>query len=150
MKFLFLLFFISPIYSQTLQLGDEIPKFEYETQREEKKALSEEVKTLVFTSEMEASKIAHSLFEKEGEEYLKKNFVFFLSDIHKMPSLITRFVALPKMKKYNYSIHLIKESGQGDIFPKQKAMLTVLKLKNLKVLSINYAKDEIELRKLIE
>jgi hypothetical protein len=150
MKLLLILILITPIYSEVLKIGNEIPKLEFETQREDKDTLNSDIKYLVFTSEMEASKIAHSLFEKEGDAYLKKYFIFFISDIHKMPSLITKFIALPKMRNYKYTIHLIKEENQNLEFPIESGKLTILQLKNLKIISINFAKNETELINLIE
>ena len=137
------------LLGEPLQVGDELKLLEYETQKEEKVILPKESKALVFTSEMEASKIAHEVFEKLGDEYLKQNSIVFVSDIHKMPFLITEFVALPKMRTYKYTIHLIKEEGLSKDIPKEKGKLTVISLDNYKITSIQFAASAGELQKLL-
>ena len=151
-QILFTLTFLSfslCLLGETLQVGNEFKLLEYETQKDEKVSIPQQTKTLVFTSEMEASKIAHEVFEKLGDEYLKQNSIVFVSDIHRMPFLITKFVALPKMRSYNYTIHLIKEEGISKDIPKEKGKLTVISLDNYKITSIQFATSPEELQKLL-
>jgi len=152
-KFLFITTFLSfsiCLLGESLQVGDDFKLLEYETQKDEKVSLPQQTKTLVLTSEMEASKIAHEVFEKLGDEYLRQNSIAFVSDIHRMPFLITKFVALPKMRTYNYTIHLIKEEGLSKDFPKEKGKLTIISLDNFKIKSIQFAASAEELKKLLE
>lgn len=150
-KILLLSFAISlQVFSEPLKVGDEITLLEYETQKEEKVSISKETRILIFTSEMEASKIAHEAFDKLGDEYLKQNKAVFISDIHKMPFLITKFVALPRMRKYPYSIFLIKDEGPGSIFPREKGKLTVISLSELKITSIQFVDNSEDLKNKIE
>ena len=152
MKNIILLFLLSATYvwSEPLQVGEELSLLQYETQRDEKVTIPTGTRTLVFTSEMEASKIAHEVFEVGGEDYLNQNFTIFISDIHRMPFLISKFVALPKMRKYKYTMHLIKEDTAGSIFPREKGKLTIITLDNLKVTSIQFVGSADELKKQIE
>lgn len=152
MKNIILLFLLSATYlwSDPLQVGEELSLLQYETQRDEKVTIPTGTRTLVFTSEMEASKIAHEVFEIGGEDYLTQNSTVFISDIHKMPFLISKFVALPKMRKYKYTMHLIKEDGVGSVFPREKGKLTVISLSNFKITSIQYVGSADELKKQIE
>lgn len=150
-KIIFLLLITySYLSSEPMKVGEELTLIQYETQKDEKVSLSKETRTLVFTSEMEASKIAHELFEVSGDEYLNKNSTVFISDINKMPFLITKFVALPRMRKYNYTIHLIKENGPGNIFPREKGKLTVINLENYKITNIQFIGSVDELKISIE
>jgi hypothetical protein len=57
-----------------------------------------------------------------------------------MPSFVTSFFALPKMKKYPYSLMLIYDDF-GKKFNIKDEMFTVYKLNNLKVEEILYFKD---------
>ncbi|HMV43962.1 MAG TPA: hypothetical protein PK079_14520 [Leptospiraceae bacterium] len=150
-KIFFFIFAISlQLLSEPLKVGDEMTLLQFETQKEEKIIISKETRTLIFTSDMEASKIAHELFEKLGDDYLKQNNAIFISDIHKMPFLITKFVALPKMRKYPYSIALIREEGPGFIFPREKGRLTVISLSEYKVSSIQFVENTEDLKNKID
>ncbi|MBP7282038.1 MAG: hypothetical protein KBA66_10695 [Leptospiraceae bacterium] len=149
--FILILIFISTqLFGSPLTIGDELRLLDYETQQDEKVSIPKETKTIVFTSEMEASKIAHEVFENLGDTYLKQKSAVFISDINRMPFLITKFVALPKMRSYKYTIHLIKDEGPGLIFPKEKGKLTVISLNEFKITSIQFVSNSEELKNYLE
>lgn len=149
--FLILLFFsFSLIFSEPLKPGDELKLIQYQTQFGDEVRLPESTSKLIFASEMEASKIAHSVLETAGSDYLKNRSAAFVSDIHRMPYFITKFVALPKMKSYAYTMHLIREEGPGDIFPREKGKLTLISLKKFKILSIKFISSSDELKEELE
>ena len=84
--FILILIFISTqLFGSPLTIGDELRLLDYETQQDEKVSIPKETKTIVFTSEMEASKIAHEVFENLGDTYLKQKSAVFISDINRMP-----------------------------------------------------------------
>jgi hypothetical protein len=105
---------------------------------------------LILAFEMDASKFAHEYFEKMTDEDFKKSNLLFISDIHKMPGLITSFVALPKMRSYSYPISLIREDKSGESVPKQKGKLTYIELSDFKIKKIEYLSNFNELKKAIE
>ena len=45
---------------------------------------------------------------KGKENILEKNSAVYVADISGMPSLISKFIALPKMKKYPFSVLLLE------------------------------------------
>jgi hypothetical protein len=98
---------------------------------------------------MDASKIVHEVLQSETEESLSKKKVIFVSDINKMPSLITRFIALPKMRGYSYPIALVREAGITQDLPREKGKVTLFFLQKMKVKKIEYIKDKEELKKSI-
>ena len=66
-----------------------------------------------------------------------------------MPSLITKFFALPKMKKYPFSVMLLDDTNKGN-FVKEEGKIIVYTLDNLKVLdkrSITTAEELAEIIK---
>lgn len=144
------IFSFSLIFSEPLKVGDELKLIQYQTQFGDEVTVAPTVSKLIFAAEMEASKIAHSVLESAGADYLKNRSAVLVSDIHRMPYFITKFVALPKMKSYIYPIHLIREEGPGDIFPREKGKLTLVSLKNYKVLSIKFISNSGELKEELE
>lgn len=149
--FLILQFFsFSLIFSEPLKAGDELKLIQYQTQFGDEVTVPESTSRLIFASEMEASKIAHSVLENAGADYLKNRSAVLVSDIHRMPYFITKFVALPKLKSYSYTIHLIREEGPGEIFPREKGKLTLISLKKFKILSIKFISSSDELKEELE
>ncbi|WP_411822347.1 hypothetical protein [Leptospira sp. 'Mane'] len=125
-----------------LNKGDLFPQINFTNQFEKEALLSLNIKKIIFVSDMDASKIAHSVLEKDGDAILNQSEAVFISDIHKMPALITRFVALPKMRSYTYTMHLIRDENVGSNIPRKKGSLTLISLEQGKIKSIEFA-DEV-------
>ncbi|NLO16829.1 MAG: hypothetical protein GX118_01350 [Arcobacter butzleri] len=64
-----------------------------------------------------------------------------------MPSIISKFIALPKMKKYPFSILLLDENSK-ELFTKEDGkiifyVLENLELKNIRKISISKVLEEV-------
>jgi hypothetical protein len=66
-----------------------------------------------------------------------------------MPSLIARFFALPKMKKYPFSILLVDEE-QTKSFSKKEEKITVYLVHNGKVTNVQYISTAKELEEVLK
>lgn len=148
LMFLFLLSF--SLSAEEWKKGDSFPIQELEDQLEVIRPIPNDTKKLFFISSMSASKIVHSVLEEKEPEYLPGLKAVLISDIHKMPSLITKFVALPKMKGYKYRIYLIRDDKTGQPFPREKDMITYINLKKGKITKIQYLANQEELKQALE
>lgn len=133
-----------------LVVGNSLPEINYTNQWEEPSPIPLETTKVIFISDMDASKIIHPILEKEGKGYLEGKQAVLISDIHKMPSLITKFVALPKMKSYPYTLRLVREEKIADPFPRTKGSLTLIQLKAGKITKIQITNLETEIRSFLE
>lgn len=136
--------------TSTLVVGNSLPEINYTNQWEEPSPIPLETTKVIFISDMDASKIIHPILEKEGKGYLEGKQAVLISDIHKMPSLITKFVALPKMKSYPYTLRLVREEKIADPFPRTKGSLTLIQLKAGKITKIQITNLETEIRSFLE
>ncbi|MCB1180013.1 MAG: hypothetical protein KDK36_20715, partial [Leptospiraceae bacterium] len=128
-----IILFSFALFSEPIKEGDNLESLnliEYEDQFGEIQKIKTEDRILIFASDMDGTKIAHEVFKQKGEGYLKEKKSIFIGDIHKMPWLISKFIALPKMRKYPYKIFLIKDDKKGDNFNKGKGKLTGYKIEN--------------------
>ena len=134
----------------TLVVGNVLPEIHYTNQWEEPSPVPVETTKVIFISDMDASKIIHPILEKEGKGYLESKQAVLISDIHRMPSLISKFVALPKMKSYPYTLRLVREEKIADPFPRTKGSLTLIQLKAGKITKIQISNGETEIRSFLE
>lgn len=103
--------------------------------------LKPETQWLIFVSEKPASK----LFAKSVEDLkikLDEKPLVYVSDISKMPALITKMFALPKMKKMGYRMVLDRKGQTTKEWPKEAGAITVMSLSNNKVKEVKYLKDQ--------
>ncbi|WP_246838196.1 hypothetical protein [Leptospira meyeri] len=134
----------------TLVIGNVLPEINYTNQWEEPSPIPMETTKVIFIADMDASKIIHPILEKEGKGYLESKQAVLISDIHRMPSLISKFVALPKMKSYPYTLRLVREEKVADPFPRTKGSLTLMQLKAGKITKIQISNAEAEIRSFLE
>ncbi|MCZ8157573.1 MAG: hypothetical protein O9264_15730 [Leptospira sp.] len=150
-----LLLFFLPTFllaqtSKELTLGDTVPQITMTDQFGKEAVIAKEIEKILFIADMDASKLTHPLLLKEGNVYLETNKAMLISDIHRMPAIISKFVAIPKMQDYPYTIHLIKEETIGDPFPRIKGQVTMLTVKDGKLIQILFGTDEKEIRSFLE
>lgn len=136
--------------AEELKIGDEFPNLELEDQTETVQRIPEDTKKVFFIADMSASKIVNSVLEEKKSEYLPSFHSVLISDIHRMPGLITKFVALPKMRGYPYRIYLIRDDRTGVPFPKEKEKITMIVLKKGIVQRIQFLSTQEELIQAIE
>ncbi|MCB1166660.1 MAG: hypothetical protein KDK33_10920 [Leptospiraceae bacterium] len=117
--------------------GDTFDAIRYEDQFGNIQILSSSVQNVVFLADMDAKDSLHEVLQSRGDEYLKSKNAVIIADIHKMPYLIGVMFALPAMRDYSYTLHLIRTAGPGDRFPKKPGQMTLLRLKDRKIQSID-------------
>jgi hypothetical protein len=151
MKLILILLFIvqSTLIGKPIEIGNDWPSIPLIDQNDKVRDITPETNLVIFVAEMDASKIVHEVLQSETEDSLSKKKVIFVSDINKMPSLITRFIALPKMRGYSYPIALVREAGITQDLPREKGRVTLFFLQKMKVKKIEYINDKEQLKKSI-
>ncbi|UYL09243.1 hypothetical protein B9G69_001465 [Bdellovibrio sp. SKB1291214] len=128
-----LIFFIlAGIPAFAVQSGDILPSFKIQNQFEEPAELNAETKWIIFSSDMKAAKILTEYLNENAKNFdLSKTLI--ISDISKMPALVSKMFAIPKMKKYNFKLALDKEGDVTKAWPRQEGTILVIKVDQLKV-----------------
>jgi NADPH-dependent ferric siderophore reductase len=132
-------------FANALNVGDSIPTFEIEDQFEKKQTIASDTKIILVTAEKGMSEIIRDYLLSQPEGYLESKKAVYVGDISGMPSLIARFFALPKMKKYPFSILLVDEE-QTKSFSKKEESITVYSVENGTVSNVKYIKTAEELK----
>jgi hypothetical protein len=147
--FIYYLLFSISLFSKPLEVGSEWNLLEFTDQNEKKVNVTQETSSIFFVSDMDASKIVHEVLQAETEESLQKKKLIFISDIHRMPSLITRFIALPKMRGYSYPMALVREKDISNDIPREKGKVSVIALQKFKIVKIDFISTKEELQKFV-
>lgn len=106
-------------------------------------------KWLIFAHDMQSSSLVKKAFEKQTTDTLSKANIQYYADISAMPGLISRFVAIPRMKKQSYTIILDREGKVLKSLPKEEDKVTVIELNNFKIVNIAKLTDAEELKRKI-
>lgn len=136
-------------FANSLTVGSDVSEIKIKNQFEAVNAISADTKTILFASDKETSDILKEyLLSKEGD-ILTANNALYVADISGMPSLISKFIALPKMKKYPFSVMLLDDTNKA-FFGKEEGKIIVYSLDNLKVTQMKSISTAKELEEIIK
>ncbi len=119
-------------------VGSQIESFTAKTQHEKDFTLKpSETRFLLVSHDMETGKKANAVLTTVGPQNLSNKKAVYLANIHGMPG-VGRMFAMPKMRKYSHTIILGDDAALIAKFPEQKDKVTVLKIADGKVSSVQY------------
>ena len=148
-KFLFTVLLGLSAFANSLTIGTDIPTHTVKDQFEKDHTVDANIKTIIFSAtKTEGTTIKEFLLTKD-KDYLTTNKAVYIADITGMPSLITKFIAMPKMKDYPFSVLLIDEANKT-LFPVKEDMISIISLENGKVTDIKYVKTAAELGQILK
>jgi hypothetical protein len=143
-KILFSVLLLVATFANALSIGDSTPTFEIKDQFEKMHKISADTKTILVAETRSTSVIIREYLLTKDTNFLGANKAYYIADISGMPSLISKFIALPKMKKYPFSILLVDEE-QAKSFSTKEDEITVYTLTDGKVSDVKYIKTTEEL-----
>lgn len=143
-KTLFSVLLFVATFANALSLGDATPTFKINDQFEKAHTIAGDTKTILVAADKGTSEILRDYLLTKEKGFLEANKAYYVADISGMPSLIAKFFALPKMKKYPFSILLVDEN-QTKEFTKKEGNITIYSVMNGKVSDIKYVKSAEEL-----
>lgn len=130
--------------ANALEVGEAVPTFKINDQFEKAQVIKADAKNIIVAGDRDASEVIRDYLLKKGKGFLESNNSYYVADISGMPSLITKFFALPKMQDYPFSILLVTEE-QSKSFTKKEGQITVYSVENGKVADKKFIKTTEEL-----
>ena len=150
-KLLLATFLALGLNAASLNVDSTVNDIKIKDQFEKEHAIGTNVKTILFASDKKTSDMLRDylLPISEKENVLEKNGAVYVADISGMPSLISKFIALPKMKKYPFSILLLDDTNKAN-FTKEDGKIIVYSLEAGKVVKIDKISTKEELANIIK
>ena len=113
-----------------LSIGDKLNLPKLTDQFEQPQLLLPETEWIIFSHDMDSSKIAKAALENQDKTSLSEANIQYYADISGMPGLISYFIAMPKMKKLPYTLILGREDEELAHLPKEEGKVLLIKLNN--------------------
>jgi len=125
------------LLGESLKVGDTFPQISFKNQFEQKVSVSKNIKQfIVVFSKDDGEKV--KIFLEKNPTYLQTNKALYAADLSEAPSLVISMFMRPKFKKYPYSMILLEEKQQAELFPKNENKITIFTLENLQIKKIEY------------
>lgn len=128
-------------FAEVLKIGQQIIPFQLHNQHGKLITVDDKAKIIFFTKEKAPSILLNTFLASQGKAFLSDNKAFYIADISGMPFLVTKFIALPKMKKSPYDILLAKKEVTLAFVPHKKGYITIIKKSEGKIESIEFANE---------
>ncbi len=119
-------------------VGQPFPRLKLTNQHDTPVQLPGDASVIVFANAKDVDEWADPMLAKFGQKQMDVHHLVYLSDIHRMPWMISKMFALPKLKERTYSVALIREANQvpATIEPKADCLNWIqLKSANITALS---------------
>lgn len=123
------------------KVGDTLPAITLPDQFDKEFTVEAKDTLLVMAFEKDISVVVNDYLKTQPASFLETHHAKYISDISTMPSFVTSMFALPKMKKYPFSVMLINDDF-GTQFNRMKGKITIYTLKNNKIQSIAFLTPE--------
>ncbi|MFO7807959.1 hypothetical protein [Guyparkeria sp.] len=131
-----------------IEIGDPFPSWELEDQHENARELpGDSTGAIVFSRSKQADESLSPVLEEVVGERLTGGEVVYLSDISRMPGLISRLFALPSLRDRDYPVVLIREEGVSDPLVTQADCLALYRLEKGTVVGLENLCNEEDVRR---
>ena len=129
--------------------GDHIDPITLKDQHDVTVSVNEDTRVVLFTTDMPGGKVVSRAIGEEKADFLPDNRTVFLSNISGMPGMVTKMIALPRMRKHPYSIALDRDGETTKRIPTREGNTTILIMDRLEIKSIVFTKEPADVKKAI-
>jgi hypothetical protein len=131
-------------------VGGTLRPFSLEDQHGDHAAVGERTRVLVFSRDMDAGDVVKGALADAEQRYLDEHGAVYVADISGMPALVSRMIAVPRMRERRYRVLLDRDGAVGRDFPYVGKRPTVVALDQLRIVAIEHPATAAELREALE
>lgn len=99
---------------------------------------ADNMELLIFTNDMEASRDVRDAMGRIDPACYDAGRLVFIADVSGMPKLITRLIAIPKMRGYGFPIWLDYSGEATEALPVKEAFISLISVKSGAITDIEY------------
>lgn len=122
-------------------VGAELAALALSDQHGESRSIDAGTRVVLFSRDMDGGKVVREALEARGEgaaALLDERRAVYVADVSRMPGLVRRLIALPRMRARPYPVLLDEQGEPTARFPSQEGRATVLFLDGLRITRIAY------------
>ena len=124
--------------SSPLEIGNKVDFSLLEDQFGNSFRFEKNMELLIFTDDMQASRDVRDTMGKVAPGCYEQGKLVFMADISGMPRLITRLIALPKMRDYGFPVWLDYEGDATGALPVKDEFISMISINNGAITDIDF------------
>jgi hypothetical protein len=134
------------VAEERYDVGTTLPRLTLRDQHGAEGVVDDTVHIVVLTRDMDAGNVVKEALAHEEQRFLDERRVVYVADISRMPALVSRLIAVPRMRDRRYRIFLDREGEIVPRFPVTDGKPTVVYLEKGRVTRVVHPADAAELR----
>ena len=104
-------------------------------------------RAVLLSRDMDGGGLVREALATDGAAQLERARAVYIADVHAMPGLIRRLVALPRMRERPYRVLLDTDGAPTAALPSEEGKATWLRLEGLRVVEIRFLTSSQEIGK---
>lgn len=126
------------IQTESQVVGQSFPSLKLTNQHDALVPLPGDANVIVFTDAKAVDEWVNPVLAAFGQKQMDARHLVYLSDIHRMPWMIGKMIALPKLRERAYSVALIREASEPPVLAEpDKGCLNWIQLNSGEIESID-------------
>jgi len=130
--------------------GSVVAPFSMEDQFGEIHAIDGSVRAILLGRDMDAGDVLQGALAESGAALLVRTGAVYVADVSRMPSLIRRWIAEPKMRRRGYPMLLDRDGLLTKALPNEEGKATLIRLDHLRVEAVRHFDSAEDLRSALE
>ncbi len=147
-KIILALLLVTSLFSNEIKKDEKLRVFALPDQFGVYHTVDRHTKMYIVSFEKDTGKDVNTFLASKPKDYLQKHDAVFIANISKMPAIITKYFAMPKLKKYKHRILLINNE-KDDRFRAKEEKITLYELENSVVKKIYFIDNAKEIEALL-
>lgn len=128
------------------QAGQAMPAVAVKDQHGQDWRIAPDTQLVLFAAGRKASNLVLAVLAPQAKGFLTGRHAVYLADMSKMPGFITRTFALPSLRDQPFDVGVSLDEKTLADWPRQEDAVTLIRLKDGVVASVDHAKTEAQLR----
>lgn len=137
------------VSAQGVTLNDTIAAIALEDQHGQPGGVDAATRGVLLSRDMDGGALVREALATDGAAQLERAGAVYIADVHGMPALIRRFVAIPRMRERPYRVLLDTDGAPTAGLPSEDGKATWLRLEGLRVVEIRLLTSSEEVGKVL-
>jgi hypothetical protein len=123
-------------FAEPLGVGSTLARRSLEDQHGKRAEIDEHVRVLVVTRDMEAGDLVKKALAEVEQKTLDERGVVYVADISRMPGLVSRLFAVPRLRERPYRVLLDRDGSLARELPYVEGKPAVVSLDALRITAV--------------
>jgi hypothetical protein len=132
--------------AQPVAVGSRLSPLKLQDQHDNAAEVGSVVRLLLFTRDMAGGTLVKDALAERDQHFLDACHAAYIADVSGMPSVVTRLMALPRMRKRPYRVLLDRDGELTASLPYVPDTATLLELEQLRVTRVAHLRTVDEVR----